>query len=218
MRRAVIAAILATCASAAFADPTPKEQLLVPPKDAAHFVVVSTAGKHGDEYMWTMPDGRLAIRESILLRGLVFETDETMRLGADGMPTDVVIRGVTPNGDAAESFTLANGTASWASPVDKGTAPYSSAAFYLSQGGPFLSVAPQTDRLLAAGHAGLALLPSGRADYEKVTSPDVDGPQGKKTIDLVLVNGIGQSPQPVWVERGKVFGALIGRRILTAGY
>ncbi len=70
MRRVIFAALLAATASAALAAPTPKDQLLVPPGDAAHYVVVSTAGKHGDEYMWTMPDGRLAIRESILLRGL----------------------------------------------------------------------------------------------------------------------------------------------------
>src|SRR3954451_15214461 len=101
MRRLILAALLAATAPAAFAQPTPKEQLLVPPADAAHYVVVSTAGKHGDEYMWAMPDGRTAFRESILLRGLVFEQDETMRVGHDGMPSEVVIRGVTPSGDAA---------------------------------------------------------------------------------------------------------------------
>ena len=104
MRRLILAALLAASASAAFAEPTPKEQLLVPPGDATHFVVVSTAGKHGDDYMWTLPDGRTAFRESILLRGLVFETDETIRFGADGMPAEVTIRGVTPSGDAAETF------------------------------------------------------------------------------------------------------------------
>ena len=96
MRHILAAALLSTCASMAIADPTPKEQLLVPPKDAVHYVIVSTAGKHGDAYMWTLPDGRMAFRDSILLRGLTFETDETMRLGADGMPSEVVIRGVTP--------------------------------------------------------------------------------------------------------------------------
>src|SRR5438477_8359752 len=145
MRRLVIAALLTACASAAVAEPTPKEQLLVPPADAAHFVVVSTAGKHGDEYVWTMADGRLAIRESILLRGLIFETDETLRPGADGMPSDVVIRGVTPTGDAAETFAIADGKATWASPVDKGDAAYASAAYYLPQGGPFLGTAPEVD-------------------------------------------------------------------------
>ncbi|MGN6156179.1 MAG: amidohydrolase family protein [Sphingomicrobium sp.] len=218
MRRIVVAALLATCASAAFAEPTPKEQLLVPPADATHYVVVSTAGKHGDEYMWTLPDGRLAFRESILLRGLTFETDETMRIGADGMPSEVIIRGVTPQGDAAESFAVVDGHAIWTSPVDKGEAAYSAPTYYLSQGGPFLGLAPEIDRLIAARDAGLALLPSGRATFDKAASLEVDGPQGKKTVDLVFVKGVGQSPQPVWVENGKFFGTLVGLNLLPAGY
>src|SRR5881398_3550374 len=124
MRRICLAMLLAACSSAALAAPTPKEQLLVPPANAAHFIVVSTAGKHGDEYMWTMPDGRTALRESILLRGLIFETDETMRVGADGMPSEIVIRGVTPSGDAAEHFAITAGQASWQSGVDSGSAAY----------------------------------------------------------------------------------------------
>jgi len=218
MRRTFLAALLAASASIALADPTPKEKLLVPPTDATHFVVVSTAGKHGDEYMWKLPDGRLAFRESILLRGLVFETDETMRLGPDGMPADVVIRGVTPSGDAAETFSLANGKASWTSPVDTGSAVYSNPAYYLAQGGPFLTTAPEIDRLIAAGQQGLVMLPSGRATFDKVASLDVDGPQGKKTVDLVMVKGIGQSPIPVWTENGKFFGQLVGLDLLPAGY
>ena len=62
MRRSMIALLLAACTSAAVAAPTPKDQLLVPPADAAHFVIVSTAGKHGDEYMWKTADRRTAFR------------------------------------------------------------------------------------------------------------------------------------------------------------
>jgi imidazolonepropionase-like amidohydrolase len=218
MRRTILAALLVASASIAIAEPTPKEQLLVPPKDAAHFVVVSTAGKHGDDYMWTLPDGRTAFRESILLRGLVFETDETMRVGADGMPAEVVIRGVTPSGDAAENFSITNSNATWVSPVDKGSAAYASPAYYLPQGGPSLSAAPEIERLLAAGPRGLALLPSGRATFDKVTSLEIDGAQGKKTIDLILVKGLSQSPYPVWVEKGRFFGTLYGLNVLPAGY
>ena len=218
MRHIVLAALLATCASVAVAEPTPKEQLLVPPADATHYVVVSTAGKHGDAYMWTLPDGRLAFRDSILLRGLVFETDQTMRMGADGMPAEVIIRGVTPQGDAAENFSIADGSAKWVSQVDQGTAPYSSPAYYLASGGTFLSVAPEIDRLLAAGQHGLTLLPSGRATFDTATSVEVDGPQGKKQVDLVMVKGIGQSPIPVWTENGKFFAQLYGLDVFPAGY
>ena len=163
MPPSILSPLLVAPSPSSFAAPVAKDQLLVPPKDAAHYVVVSTAGKHGDEYMWTLPDGRLALRQSILLRGLIFETDETIRFGADKMPAEVVIRGVTPSGDAAEEFHLAGQQASWTSPVDKGSAAYSAPAFYLAQGGPFISGAPQVNALLAAGRAGLALLPSGKA-------------------------------------------------------
>ncbi len=49
MRHTILAALLAAAAPAAFAAPVPKEQLLKPPANADHFVVVSEAGKHGDE-------------------------------------------------------------------------------------------------------------------------------------------------------------------------
>ena len=218
MRRPILAALLAASATAVMAAPTPKEQLLVPPADATHFVIVSTAGKHGDEYMWTTADGRTGFRESILLRGLVFEQDETMRIGADGMPSEIVIRGVTPNGDAAENFAITNGKASWTSPVDSGEQPYAAPAYYLAQGGPFLSNTPEIERLLAAGRAGLTLLPSGRASFDRVTSLDVDGPQGKKHIDLILLRGTSQTPQPLWVEGNKFFGASFGLALLPQGY
>ena len=129
----------------------------------------------------------------------------TLRLGVDGMPTDLVVRGVTPTGDAAENFSIGDGKASWVSTVDKGGAPYASPAYYLPQGGPFLGTAPQIDALLTAGNAGMALLPSGKATFDKVASLDVDGAQGTKHVDLILLKGTSQSPQPVWVENGKFF-------------
>ena len=222
MRRAILAVLamlLSGCATAALRpEPTPKEQLLVPPAEAAHFVVVSLAGKHGDEYMWRLPDGRLAFRQSMQMRGLVFEVDETIRLGADGMPVEIQVRGVTPSGDAAESFRIAGGKATWTSPVDQGSAPYTAPAFYLTQGGTFLSGAPQVERLLAAGRGGMATLPSGRATLEKLSELEVDGPQGKKRISLQLIRGISQTPQPVWTEGDRLFGAVFGLAFLPAGY
>jgi len=218
MRHLILAALLAATAPAAFAAPTPKEQLLVPPADATHFVIVSSAGKHGDDYVWTLPDGRTAMRESILLRGLIFETDETMRFGADGMPSEVVIRGVTPSGDAAEHFSVADGKAAWQSSVDEGSAAYAAPAYYLPLGGPNAGTAPEVERLLALGRAGMALLPSGKASFDKVASLDVSGPQGTRHVDLILLKGVAQTPSPVWVENGKFFGALQGLNLLPAGY
>ncbi len=57
-----------------------------------------------------------------------------MKLGADGLPTEIAIRGVTPNGDAAETFAIADGKAVWKSTADSGEVP-AGQAFYLAAGG-----------------------------------------------------------------------------------
>ena len=80
-------ALLAGVSATAIAAPVPKEQLLVPPSNAAHYVVVSVAGKHGDQWVWTQPDGSIASRYSQSLRGWITEVDEVMTLGPDGLPT-----------------------------------------------------------------------------------------------------------------------------------
>ena len=84
----------------------PKEQLAKPPATATHYLIQSTGGKHGDSYRWTTADGTHMARESLLLRGQVFEQDSATKDGKDGMPSSVVIRGYTPTGDAGETFTI----------------------------------------------------------------------------------------------------------------
>jgi hypothetical protein len=219
MRRFVLAALLAASASVAIAEPTPKEQLLVPPANADHFVVVSEAGKHGDEWRWTLPDGSTAFRESILLRGLVFEQDEVVKLDSTGKPTSITIRGVTPSGDSAETFAIDQAMAHWKTPVDEGEAP-ADKGLYNSFGGTFLSGGATVSPFLRAGAKGVDLLPSGHGTLEASdTTLKVSGPGGPKTVKLYFLKGIGQSPSPVWLETdGKLFGFAGGLGLLPAGY
>ena len=79
------------------------------------------------------------------------------------MPAVLVIRGVTPQGDAAETFSVSGGTASWKSPIDAGKAAYSPPAFYAAQGGPVDTNAWFMERLLASPTKTLVLLPGGKA-------------------------------------------------------
>ncbi len=109
--RRLLAALMLAAAplaltSAAQAAPVPKEQLLVPAADAVHYVVVSDAGKHGDMWRWTLADGRIAYRHSQSLRGWISETDHVVKLRGDGLFEAVEVRGITPSGDAAETFAL----------------------------------------------------------------------------------------------------------------
>jgi imidazolonepropionase-like amidohydrolase len=219
VRRLLIALSLAAAPAAVFAAPVPKDQLMKPPANATHFVVVSSAGKHGDEWRWTLPDGSTAYRESILLRGLVFETDAVIRTGKDGMPDRIEVRGVTPSGDAAETFSVAEGLARWKSPVDEGQTIYHSPAYYVTQGGTFLSGDLQIAKLAAAGAKGLALLPSGRGVLEDGPTIEVASPAGKQKVSLHFMTGVGQSPIPVWLDgKGGFFGVIGGLALLPAGY
>src|SRR5579864_4307845 len=108
----------------------PASELAKPPANARHFVIQSTGGKHGDSWIWIAPNGARMGRESMNLRGQVFELDSESKAGADGMPLSIAIRGVTPSGDAAETFNISAGSAKWKSPIDGGTANYSGPAFY----------------------------------------------------------------------------------------
>ncbi len=176
MRRLLVALLVAGLPAAleahpghSFAPPgpgaaaTPNEPLLVPPADAMRHVVVSDSAQHGQQWRWTLPDGRIAYRHSQSLRGWITETDATVKLGDDGLPSEIRIRGVSPTGDAAESYTLGpDDTASWTSLSDRGSGTAKGAA-YVTAGGPTMLGEHLINRLAVAGEDGIALLPSGRA-------------------------------------------------------
>jgi len=219
MRRSILAALLTACASPIFAEATPKEQLLVPPSGATHYVVVSEAGKHGDEWKWTLPDGSLAYRESILLRGLIFEQDEVVKLDATGRPVAFAIRGVTPSGDSAETYVIDNGTGRWKTTVDEGEAP-AARGLYNTFGGTFMAGDATVPTFLKAGAAGLDLLPSGHGTLEPSgTRLTVTGPKGPVGVRLYFLKGIGQSPAPLWLfDNGTMFGSVGPLALMPEGY
>jgi imidazolonepropionase-like amidohydrolase len=198
---------------------TPKEELLVPPADAARYVVVSDSAQHGQQWRWTLPDGRIAYRHSESLRGWITETDATVQLGADGLPSEIHIRGVSFSGDAAESYTLGpDGTASWTSLSDSGSGPAHGAA-YVTAGGPGMLTEHLINRLVVAGEDGIALLPSGRAKLQRDTVATVEGPDGPKPVQLAFIRGLTTSPIPVWLdEQGKWFANVGWTSLMPAGY
>jgi imidazolonepropionase-like amidohydrolase len=196
----------------------PKEQLLVPPAGARHYVIVSDAAKHGDIWQWTQADGSIASRMSMSLRGWITETDGVLRKGADGFPEAITIRGVSPNGNAAESFTMTDGVARWAAAADRGESR--ERGFYQSVGGPSLLDDHFFEMLAKAGDKGVPLLPSGRAVLTPSdTVATVSGPGGEQQVRLAWVRGTGMAPSPVWLDAAGRFWAQIGWISgLPAGY
>jgi len=197
----------------------PVEQLAKPPADATHYVIQSTAGKHGDSWMWTTADGTRLGRESMVLRGQVFELDARGRQGADGMMASLEIRGSTPSGDAAETFSISDGKASWKSPVDAGSAAYSKPAFYSTFGGPMEETAWFLERLLASPDHTMALLPGGEARAEKLTTVTVGAGAAKQQVTAWAVHGISNSPIPIWADsKNRFFGFIFFLSWLPEAY
>jgi len=184
----------------------PVEQLAKPPANATHYLIQSTGTKHGDAWLWTENGKRMA-RESWILRGQVFEFDSSGKSGADGMPAALEIRGFSPTGDAAETFTVVNGKASWKSPVDAGSAPYARPAFYSTQGGPIDNTAWFLERILASPDHTLKLLPGGQARATKLTTLTVGSGASRQEVTAWSITGVGTQPIPIWSDaRGKFFG------------
>lgn len=206
IRKTLCGAMFIALTSLAVAQ-VPKEQLAKPPATATHYVIQSTGSKHGDSYRWTTADGTHMARESLLLRGQVFEQDSATKDGKDGMPASVVIRGYTPTGDSAETFTITAGKASWKSPVDAGSAAYAAPAFYATQGGPIDNTAWFLERLLAAPDHKIKLLPGGEARAEKLTTVKVGKGANEKKVTAWAIYGVGTQPLPIWADaKNKFFG------------
>lgn len=199
-------ALAALLASSALAQ-VPKDQLAKPPADAVHYIISSTGGQHGESWMWTAPDGKRMGRESLNLRGQIWEIDSAEIDGPVNPPNAITVRGVSPQGNAAETFTIKDGTASWKSPVDAGSAKLAGARFYMSQGGPVSLLASFVQHILAQPDETLDLLPGGKAKAEKLTTIEIGEGDRKKTVVAWSITGLFQTPFPVWTDAdGRFFG------------
>lgn len=219
--RLTIALLTATAAttSLASAEPISKDQLMTAPAGARHYTFSSIAGKHGDVWSWTMPDGRIAYRMSMSLRGWVTETDEVMTLGPDKRPTEIAIRGYTDQGDATENFSVdAGGVARWKTVIDSGAAPFGTKR-YNTYGGPPLAGEREIDALVAAGDKGVDMLPGGHASITIGQSTQIDGPNGPATVKLAFIRGYSFAPLPVWLDKdNRFFGNAGVISLLPEGY
>jgi imidazolonepropionase-like amidohydrolase len=205
-----------------FADtpaPTPTEQLAKAPANAQRFTIMSTAGRHGTSERWTTADGAHMGRESMLLRGMVTEVDSRATVGKDGMYDHIVVRGRTPQGDAAETFDIKQGKAAWKSPVDSGTVAYTTPADYNAFGGPMALTADLTEKLLASPDHSLLMLPGGQAHIEPLTTATIGDGANKKTVKAYLITGVNNTPVPIWADdSGKFFAFVSFLSWMPTGY
>ena len=214
---AIVSAVLALLTPAAVAQ-VPREQLRVPPDSAERLVIVSPAGTHGTSVMWRTADGSVVSRDSMLLRGMVWELDQTIHLGPNGQPDRLEVRGVTPQGDAGETFSIVGGNARWKSPIDAGSAAYDERSHYLPYGGTWAGFATFVEAMYRAPEKTLTLLPAGKGRLVKLTTLPVGKGANRKTLTAFNIEGLSLSPFPIWMDGGKFFGTVPHLGVLPKAY
>jgi imidazolonepropionase-like amidohydrolase len=198
----------------------PADQLAKPPADAKVWTLSSSNGAahHGQVSLWTASDGTHWSRMSFNLRGFVTEIDEQNRFATDGSLTSLVVRGKTPQGDAAESYDVKDGTYSFKTVVDHGSGKARPGLAYVAFGGTFDSFSFIVDKMMKAPDHSVDLLPSGRGKMEPLTTLDVSNGKEKKTITAYAITGFGLSPFPIWMDGDKLFGTAGVVSFLPAGW
>ncbi len=218
MRLQIVSLLAYFSAMTAFAQPgpVPKDELLLPPADAVHYIIVSESNTHGDEWRWETAEGTVAFRKSQSLRGWITETDAVVVLGYDGIPQKIRIRGVTPDGDAAETMEASSEGIRWDSGADRGTAAADS-GFYLSRGGPQALFGLLVEYMLDKGE--VALLPAGTARLRDGETLFIEDEDGDLEARLLFIDGLRPSPVAVWVDdKGSHLATIDGMGLIREGY
>jgi len=218
MRRLCITllAVLASPTTLAGSGVVPKEELLAPPKDATRYIIVSETNTHGDEWRWETDDGAIAFRKSQSLRGWITETDALVVLGYDGKPLRIRIRGVTPDGNAAEEMLTDEEGIHWDSGADSGTAPLDGGV-YLPRGGPSAVFGLLVEYMLDKGE--VKLLPSGQVRLRDGGTLSIEDEDGDLEARLIFIEGLHAAPTPVWVDnKGRHLASINYMGLMREGY
>jgi imidazolonepropionase-like amidohydrolase len=165
---------------------------------AKYVALVHGGTRAGGQTVTTGDDGVTTVEFIFKDNGRGPELTETYRLAADGTYETYAVKGTSTFGAPVdESFSLVNGKAAWKSLSDAGEMAVTGRALYSP-----LSGTPATlDVALAAVAAGggeVALLPTGTQRVRKVADQTIDGPAGRRTVQLMAMTGTGFTPTFVW--------------------
>lgn len=194
------------------------EDLPKPLENAVRYAIVSPAGKHGTSFIWKNSDGTISLRESLLLRGQIWEQYQSVRLNSAGIPVETQITGFAPSGDAAESLRMLDGRAQWTSPIDSGEAKFDDRSFYIPFGGTWTFNGLLCEALLKSSTKSLSLLPGGMARIIKMGAHTVGSGSNRLPLTLYVVEGLDLSPTPVWMHGNKFFGLVSGMGLLPEAH
>ena len=137
----------------------------------------------------------------------VVKINEKLQVNSDGMPVAFSAKGLSAFGSAIEEqFEWRDGVARWDGSKDSGEVKESRPRFYLpaEEAGATNNMLVQA--LLKSPIKTVALFPNGEAKLEVVTSRTLTNKDGKTTVNLYAITGLGFNPDFAWYdENGNYF-------------
>ncbi len=148
-------------------------------------------------------DGGISNETFVHWNNREYTVKSEVQLGRDGMILEQRITGISPfKSPIDESFSYADGVASWTTVGDSGSARVDMPAFYVNNEMGALEIVPALVRAaLQRIDNELPLLPSGTAKVEHVIDVEVATSKGKQTASLFAIAGISFNPRYVWLDR-----------------
>jgi Amidohydrolase family len=179
-----------------------------------HVILVDGGKQAGEQVVETNADGWTKVRFIYKDNGRGPEISEGYRLAADGGLAEYHATGKTTFGsEIKDDFVRKGNAASWVSTSEKGNAELQGPAFYSPINGSLmpLSIAVPT---LRSGKP-VKLLPGGTMQGSIVDSHTIEGKNGKRTVELMKVTGLGLSPSFFWTGTGPNAGVFA---LIIPGY
>ena len=165
------------------------------------FEWMSEGNEAGHSRMVRTGDGKVTVESFLHWNNREYSVNSELQLNADGIPVAQKITGTSAFGATIdETFTYTDGVASWSTAGESGSVTTDDPGFYVATEYADLSFGALVQAALRSMDGEIALLPSGTARAEKLTTVDVDTPDGEKTLTLVAVSGLGLTPYYGWFD------------------
>lgn len=141
-----------------------------------------------------------------------YTLSSALQLDENGLVIAQQISGTGAFGaDIDETFSLQGDTATWKTVGEAGLISGAQPAFYLpTESAAVASFAALVRAALKNMNNEIALFPSGSAGVEKVTTAEIDSPDGPVTLSLYAVSGVGFTPRYLWMDDALELKAIAG--------
>ncbi len=169
--------------------------------ETSEFEWVAQGKDAGESTVVRTGDGRITVKSFVHWNNREYSVDSELQLSPDGIPVAQRITGISPfQAPIDESFRYEDGVATWRTAGESGRVETDNPGFYVATEFAALGLAPLVQAAARNMDGELALLPSGTARVEKLTSARVDTPDGPQVLSLYAVFGLDFTPAYAWFD------------------